>query len=207
MQDIINLLEAYKSFTEQSDSRNLEKFGAWLVAREKQSPNFDSSGLNEVDSHGINAMVSYLMGGLIGYAEAWLKLSFRELPVVSFIDFGILKTVEGMGNPSKKEIADNIIAERTTTVESIKRMVGLGLLRDKEDKDDKRIRRVSLTEKGKKMVFVLNEKMLSLGNLLVGDLTLEEKNQLGHLLRKLNHFHGKLYKEKDRMTIRNDFAL
>lgn len=206
MDDIIKLLVKYKEFTEVKNSHDLAAFGRWLSSSSTELP-LASSGEPEVDSHGLNAMVSYLMGGLIGYAEAWLKLSFQDLPVVSLLDFGILKTVEYRGYPSKTDIVDNVIAERTTTIESIKRMVTVGLLREKEDKADKRLRRVMLTEKGKKVTDVLNFKMIAFGNLLVGDLSVEEKNQLAHLLNKLNSFHSALYKGKERTEIKSDFAL
>lgn len=206
MQDIINLLKEYKTFKDARDSSNLAEFGRWLFAR-NEKVNLGSSGQPEVDSHGLNAMVSYLMGGMIGYTEAWLKVTFHDLPVVSLIDFGILKTVELSGNPSKTEIADKVIAERTTTIESIKRMVSLGLLKETEDKDDKRVRRVSLTEKGKKLLLVLNKKMIALGNLLVGDLSRQEKNQFGVILKKLNQFHATLYRAKDRAVIKAEYSL
>lgn len=206
MDDIIKLLEQYKKFTEESKAKDLRAFGRWLSDSKTTVEPF-TSGEAEVDGHGIDAMISYLMGGLIGYVDAWLKLSYKGLPVVSLIDFGILKTVQYMGQPSKSEVAANVIAERTTTIESIKRMTQLGLMREKQDKQDKRMKRVGLTEKGRKMILILDSKMIALGHLLVGDLSEQEKIQLAMMLKKLNHFHQSLYKENDRSRVKTQYNL
>jgi DNA-binding MarR family transcriptional regulator len=206
MEEAISLLREYQRFTQHTGSNRLEDFADWIKQKHTASQPYQTDD-NEVNEAGLDVMVSYLLGGLTGYTEAWIKLTFQELPLVSIVDFAILKTVEYHNKPSKKEIAEQVITERTTCIESIKRLVKEGLLAEEIDKTDKRMVRVKLTKAGIRMIDVLNEKMKSLGTLLVGDLDEAEKKSLVVMLNKLSRFHDRLYRNKSREEVKASFSL
>ncbi|MEM6634121.1 MAG: MarR family winged helix-turn-helix transcriptional regulator, partial [Bacteroidota bacterium] len=181
-------------------------FGEWLKQKYADSQEYLTEE-EEINRIGVDVMTSYLIGGLTGYLETWLKLAYQDLPIVSLGDFGIIKAVEHHQNPTKKMIADSLIMERTTCMESIKRMVKEGLLTEETDSKDRRMKRVRLTPKGREMSMLLNKKMSALSTLLVGNLDELEKKSLIPILKKLNKFHEFLYREKSREEVKERYYL
>jgi len=206
MKDIINLLRDYQEFKDKNNSEDFHVFGEWL--RQKHAPTQDyTTNDEEVNEAGLDVMATYLLGNLTGYTEAWIKLAYQDLPLLSIGDFSILKTVEHYQNPSKKEVADEVVMERSTCIESIKRLIKEGLLAEAIDPNDRRIRRVHLTKGGKQLMPLLNQRMTNLGSLLVGNLSEVEKKSLLPTLNKLLRFHENLYRNMKKEAIKKNYKL
>ncbi len=206
MDNIIRLLKDYDTFAKEWKTDDLELFGKWLKQK-YQRPDEYLTDVEAVNSAGLDVMASYLLGSLTGFVEMWFRLTFRDLPLVSLGDFGILKTVEHFGTPSKKEIADRVIMERTTCIESIKRLVKNGILMEENDPKDRRIKRVKLSSSGKKLMETVDRKMMALGSLLVGDLDNDEKQNMIPSLNKLKDFHEKIYHQRSKDDISRAYNL
>jgi len=200
MDNIINLLKAYKCYLECGFEDDMAHFGKWLQQEEDEQKN-DASEWHQrvsIDQSGIDGIIGYQLGGIMSYTEAWTKLAFRNLPLVGLPDFGILKYIEITGNPSKKEIAQKVVMEASTCFEIIKRLQKLNLTTEVTDKDDKRIRRVSLTAHGKDILAKATQQVLHLSTFLIGDLKEEEKGMILKVLKRLNDFHYQWYHKGSR---------
>lgn len=206
MDEIIQLLEDYKAYREKGIPGDFGLFGEFLRQKYADAQEYLTDE-EEVNEAGLDVMASYVLGGLTNYVEAWVKLTYQDLPLLSLGDFGIIKTVEFAKNPTKKMIADSVIMERSTCIESIKRLIDKGLLSEETDEKDRRMKRVRLTPYGEEIVQLLYERMRSLGKLLVGNLNEVEKKSLLPPLKKLLDFHEHLYRHKDRQKIKELYKL
>lgn len=206
MEDAIRLLTDFKDFTQQTGSTSFILFGEWLRQKYADQTNYHADDPN-VNEAGLDVIASYLIGGLTAYVEVWVKLTYEELPIHSLGDFGILKTVEYMGRPCKKDIANQAIMEHSTCIESIKRLIKAGLLQEETDQQDKRVKRVMLTNEGKLLSASLDKKMMGLGSLLIGNLSELEKKSMIPILKKLNEFHHTLYKERVEVDVKKLYGL
>jgi len=205
MDKAIQLLQAFRKFQESVHSEDLGLFGQWLTQEYGPKATFGTDDA-EVDAEGSDIMGAYLLGSLAAYLEVWVKMYFQDLPIRSLSDFGILKTIEAMGSPSKKEVAQRVVMEHSTCIESIKRLVRQDLLREETDEKDRRLKRVTLSAQGRVVVHDLEEQMRKLGKLLMGNLEEREKNTLIPLLNKLKGFHDGLYDQRNDTDIRGLFG-
>jgi len=206
MDKAIELLQAFQRFRETVHSDDLGLFGEWLTQENGPKATYETDDA-EVNREGANVMGAYLLGSLTAYIEVWVKMSFRDLPVRSLSDFGILKTIEAMGRPSKKEVADQVIMEHSTCIESIKRLIRHDLLNEVTDTNDKRLKRVFLSDNGKELLSELENRVRALGKLLMGNLAETEKNTLIPLLHKLQGFHDNLYRQRGETDIQSLFGI
>ncbi|MEL6924771.1 MAG: MarR family winged helix-turn-helix transcriptional regulator [Bacteroidota bacterium] len=206
MDKAIQLLKEFQEFSEKGNKADFGLFGEWLKQKHAPESNL-ATDKAEVNDAGLDAMAGYLLGGLGSYADVWIKLSYQTLPLVSVQDYGIIKTVQYVGNPTKKMLVEKAVMERSTCIEAIKRLVREGLLKEEVDKKDRRLRRVRLTAKGKKLIPLVDEKMKALGTLLVGNLTEVEKKAIFTPLKKLLDFHEHLYHEVDRDQIKKVYQI
>ncbi len=206
METIIRLLTDYQEYARSGNPEELGQFGEWL--RQKYAGEVEyATDDEEVNEAGLDVMASYVLGGLTNFTEYWVKLAYQDLPLLSLGDFAIIKTIEYLGNPTKKTIAAEVVMERTTCNESIKRLSKAGLLSEETDAQDRRMRRVRLTPAGEEMVRVLNQRMTALGALLMGNLDEVEKKSLIPPLQKLLNFHRYLYRNKEKQEVKELYRL
>jgi DNA-binding MarR family transcriptional regulator len=149
----------------------------------------------------IDWQIGILLGRLSRFLMFYTKKSFAELDiplsedgsVASQADFGILACVKTLGNPKKSEVIGFTLLEKTTGTEMMKRMIRQGLLHESDDEEDKRSKRVSLTEKGLCVHNLLLQKLMELSCIITGNLPENRKAELAEMLDYLNHFHNEIY--------------
>ena len=206
MENLFKLVKDYEEYLKEGNSESLGLFGEWL--KQKYSKPSEYLAKEEsVNAVGPGIVASYMLGGMSSYMEMWSRLAFSDIPIVGMMDFGIVKKVELFKNPTKKEIISEAIAERTSCVEAIKRLVRNGILTEEVDKEDKRMKRVSLTDQGHELIRILDIKMFNLGKLLMGTLTETEKKSLIPPLKKLMGFHENLNKTKEKKDIKRVYGI
>ena len=83
--------------------------------------------------------------------------------------------------------------EKPTGLEVIKRLIKHGLVNERNDENDKRSKRVFLTDKGQALFFATVKQLNKVALIVLGDLTKDEKKQLYPLLKKLEYFHNPFY--------------
>ncbi len=201
MEKAIELLENYQDFLQVKPAGTIKEFGAWLQ-RNPEEVQLDQPELNKQ-----NIKFAYILSKLSSFLDAWVKLSFRDIPLRSLGDFGILMSIRFMQNPRKTDVAEQVIMERSTCMESIKRLIGEGLVEQSKDTADRRVWRVQLTKSGFAMCETLDEKMKSLGDLVAGEISDEEKLYAIAPLAKLVDFHQNLYSGLEGEKIITDFRL
>lgn len=204
MDDILVLLTHWKTFTEKGLGNDLGRFGLWLNTQLNRRKNEEVPDEFQVSP---NVKIGFLLGHIMAFGEVWTKLALRDLPIQHFHDFGTLLFIQDNKNPTKKEIAEDSMMEQSSCFEALKRLTKAGLLVDETDKFDKRAKRVKLTYQGKQVVDAAMKQSYALSDLLVGDLTEEEKKQLIYLLEKLGRFHEDLYKNTSKDKIADAFNL
>ncbi len=204
MDEIIELLQYWKSYSDKGLGSNLGRFGLWLNEQKNQAKNTEVPNEFQVSP---NIKIGFLLGHIMAFGEIWTKLAFRDLPIQHFHDFGTLRFIEAQINPTKKEIAEDSFMEQSSCFEALKRMTKNGLIKDETDKHDKRVKRVKITQKGKKILEKATHQSMVLSDLLVGDLTEDEKLQLITLLEKLGSFHIDLYTNTSKEKVIDSFKL
>lgn len=105
-------------------------------------------------------------------------------------EFAIMATIDARKECSKKvAITENLI-EFTTGMDMIKRLLKAGILIDKSNQEDKREKLISLTEKGKQLLYSIYEKFSTIQDVL-GELPDRERSILVDYLKNLDSFHTK----------------
>lgn len=199
-----NIIGEWVNYTENRADCSMAVFSEWLNRRHSHTPK-SIFLLNElppsmINEGSIDAILSYHIGLLIRFTKIWSKLAFKNTIFKGFEDYGITNFILTSKNPSKSEVANWSLIERSTAFEIIRRLQKLQLIDQTNDQQDKRVKRVSITEKGKQEVRQAQKQVEALSTLLTGDLSDQQKINLLSLLRDLTNFHTKEY-EKDTSDI------
>lgn len=186
------LLPFLKEYERQkiADVTSIDDFLAWM-----QKQRETEVSLEEAEAQQLNGHISRHIGELYKHAKGYMKKAFSDTPFVSADDFAYLATLMREGSMRKTELIYENIGEVSPGMEVIKRLLKNGFIRDFPDPDDKRSRRVELTEAGKKAFFDLLQKMNVAGDIIVGDLSVSERLQLLSMLKRLRRFHRDIFEE------------
>jgi len=194
-----DLMNEWLSYAGQALKPNVQGFSVWL----NDKYHAPKPGLNacadmvppEAEGYPMEYAMGFLWGKLMRYTHIWIKVAFQDMPLKGFEDFGILKNIAFLQNPTKKEVAHHALMEQSTAFEVLKRMQKLGFVIEAPDANDKRIKRVMLTPDGEKVLKQAEEKAIRTCGLLMGELGHQNKKHLYTTLHTLTQFHDRLYEE------------
>lgn len=192
--NLISLIELYDEFENKEQSEDLEKFALWLTQKTKEK--------NEKDEVSINRMISYLINRLTRYARFYTKKSLEGMEINTIDEFYFLNEIMKRKTPSKNEVYSATITELTTGAQIMKRLITLGLVEEFSDDEDKRVKRVKLTEKGIAIRYEIFGKIQEDARLKLGNIDIEQKKQLLDILEKLEDFHLNIYENAHDKSIK-----
>lgn len=141
----------------------------------------------------INARISALLTRMNRFASFYTKKAFHGLEITNAQEFGILACVQGLGTPTKTEVAHFNLLEKTTGTEMMKRLIKLGFIEEFDDENDKRSKRVKITPSGNAVMETAVLQLWELSEIVVGNLSDEQKHHLASMLEELNDFHSSIY--------------
>ena len=193
---IQQLVEKWVEYTKGRSKPSVRGFSQWLYHHEQGAASDQKQTDKEPEQRSKQMLIGILFGRLVNFVELWAKLAFKDLPIRHFEDYAILREVREEQNPSKNALANVLVNEKSTVFEIIKRLTREKLLVEKIDRDDRRIRRVSLTEQGKTVLKQADRQANKVAQLLTGH---ADEATLDFMLDKfaeLNDFHTDLYQNK-----------
>jgi DNA-binding MarR family transcriptional regulator len=133
------------------------------------------------------------LGRLSKMAIFYSKKNLVDLKLKTLEDFVFLQNLTELGPLTKKQLIELHVTEYTTGIEIIKRLIKLGLVKEKEHSEDKRSTAVCTTVKGKILLEKCYPYMEQIGSVIFGPLTDEEAFELARTLTKLDSIHSNLY--------------
>lgn len=172
----------------------LVDFAVWVNTQDySKGKSVDSGHAEIIGRDNIDAELGKLIIYLNRYARLIIKKGLADFPeLISeyFTYLYILMTAESM---TKIQLIEKNVHEKASGLEVIKRLLKHGLIAERDDENDKRSKRVFLTDKGQATFFSTLATMDKVSAIIAGKLTLEEKQQLFTLLKKLEDFHNPIF--------------
>jgi DNA-binding MarR family transcriptional regulator len=205
----VDFLEAYCRFIkEQTKTKDtkLTDFAYWILNSENQTQNSsknktsNSLSINEVEEE-----ISRLLILMYRHAKIHIKTYLTEFPEIVQEDFTYLYALKRSGSLTKTQLIEVNVHEKTSGLEIIRRLLKHELIQESIDENDKRSKRIVLTEKGETIFLSLKTTTRKIAKLITGKLTSDEKANLHSILKKMDLFHQPLYLSKTKIEL--NFAL
>ena len=200
------LLKLVEDFEDENTGRELclTEFSGFLINHLSAAKSLSGGdvrfGKNEDDSQQLAFQIDNTIGRLFiymsRYAKSYVKKTLDGTALQSPEDFTCLAILLTHDSLSKSDLINRNIQEKTSGTEVIRRLLQAGLVSQIDDENDKRSRRISITDQGKQLLYRVFDEMNDVGKIVAGNLSLAEKLNLQYLLQKLDSFHYKLHDEK-----------
>jgi DNA-binding MarR family transcriptional regulator len=141
------------------------------------------------------ARLGALVGRLSKYAYVYSKKAMLPLAFKSIDDPVYLLVLVQMGTPKKSELIYEMMAEFASGVDIINRLVAMGLIDEFPDEQDRRSKRLRITEKGLAAIYEAFPVMDRVADVAYSSLTDGEKALLIQILDKLDRYHAEHYRQ------------
>lgn len=196
------LLEYVEMYENEQDSSDIEAFSLFLSEQVFASKKMHSSEKFEKESYKEyksfpEIEFSTLLTNLNRFAKHYIKKAFKDTEIKTLDEFGFLATLLQQGSLLKNQLINQHLLEISSGSEVIRRLKKNGLLEEFPDDVDRRAKRVSISEKGKGVLFVAFQDMAKISEIVIGNLTTEEVKEVNQIFNKLSYFHHQIH-ETDR---------
>ncbi|WP_282778649.1 MarR family winged helix-turn-helix transcriptional regulator [Phaeodactylibacter xiamenensis] len=193
IEDAKQVLDWLGAFQEQDKDKTLSPvaFGEWLQQQGEAAPQ------PAVLPPNTDGLISMFFGFMANYAAYYARRIFRHLDLYSMTDWAFLATLEQEEPLTKSVLIQKNILEKSTGTEVLKRLKKQGYIEELSNPEDRRAKLVRLSDKGRKVVAEANARIIPMGEVVTGDLTMAEKQQLLNLLQKLHRFHQPIFEGAD----------
>jgi len=186
LKDIIHWLEEYQN-DNHIDEQSLESFILWLNSR------MFSEGKAEKSRHGpemLDMELSFLLVMQSRYYKTYAKRVLGDSELTSPDGFSFLYHLGHKESYRKMELIRMHHLEPPSGIEVLKRLLKKGFITEFEDADDKRAKRIKITDKGKNELQRIMPKMKKVFHLMTAELSLNEKLHVVGFLKQMNDFHA-----------------
>jgi DNA-binding MarR family transcriptional regulator len=207
-QSIIPLAEKWEEFVRQKKGGSVEQFAAWVLQgaetpKEKTDvPDWNSFAdpvLKGMEFQGDypnipdgSGLAGYMVVRLFKAIRFYFKPVLQKHELSSIDDLFFLATLAWKKDVNKKALCQINMTDIPTGMDIIKRLIKQGLIAEREGPNDKREKRMTLTDKGNRKVFEVFSDDLHVQDVMA-DLPIEERKSLLKVLDRLNCFHTKVY--------------
>jgi len=205
IKELLNHVESYKKDIGNTD---IKEFSIYLKDRvligddPSHDDHFDKNNFHQYKSYP-EVEFSTLLTSLYRFARHYVKKAFINTSIKTIDEFGFLVTLLKEKSLLKNELIHKHLLEISSGSEIIKRLIRNGLVYEYPDANDKRAKRVSLTDNGQKEVMTAFDDMHKASEIIIGNLKSEEINEALTVFNKLNFFHLHIH-EEDKLTSLED---
>src|SRR5579863_7671963 len=209
---IIPLISSWERYIHTHPAGDLHDFGRWLQSSVSQptpapqlptpsppphpTPAEPDSFTQARLSLGINVNLDPGALGTLLVARLHMINHFLSKPVIRKLgftkdaEFSVLIQVRLMNRPNKKELCRQLLIQNSTGVEITRRLAKKGLLRESIDPNDRRSARLSLTEKGQRLLKEGYSGFKSIHKGFLTPLSPDQQLQFVTLLTHLHEYHS-----------------
>lgn len=185
LKEIVHWLEEYQN-ENHSDDSNLRSFIIWLNSRLFSAGKF---GKARHSPELLDMELSFLLVMQSRYYKTYAKKVLGESELASPDGFSFLYHLNHTDSFRKMELIKMHHLEPPSGIEVLKRLLNKGLIEEYDDADDRRAKRIKITDKGKKELQVVMPKMSEVFRLMTAELSLNEKLHMLAFLKQMNDFH------------------
>ncbi len=207
--ELLEKLEAYDESMQDKNQLNITGFAAYLAANDAlyfESENVKSGDKNVIERNkrlgfseipnDLDNSISQIVVFLYRYAKQYVKKALKDSEIKTMDEFSYLATLLNFNQLSKIELINKSVQEKTTGMETIKRLLKNNLIDQLDNPNDQRSQLIQLTDKGRNVLYSVFSNMNLVGQVVTGNLNDLEKIQLAYLLKKLDVYHNDIFHNK-----------
>ena len=203
IRQLIDLLIEFEA--EKPQQAGLLNFAEWIVKRIREEPDLNKEYKARRMHSDYSEHFAYVkildekarfleyISRIARFHEFYLRKFLDELPVNSRLEYLFLFTVNRIGKAKKTDLISIHLVEYTTGMDTIRRLVNNGLMEENPDENDKRVKLLRITKKGKRVLAEADKKIADERNMFLACINPNKWKKTLPVLEEMNEFHNMIY--------------
>ena len=197
MNKTVELVKLWGAYEEQNPNATLDNFFRYQLSLIPKTP--EKTDQQEKLIPDINGRLMILLRRVAKYHITYSNKALEGTGFDQIEEFGLLVTIFNEGNPIKSEAIYNNIIELSSGTNMLNRLKKRGLVSEYADTEDKRVKRLQVTAKGKEALMIAKDKVQRVARMMSYGLSDEDKQLCIQLLSPVNsRFDGMFQKQKNK---------
>jgi DNA-binding MarR family transcriptional regulator len=183
LKELISKWEEYEGV---SKSANLNEFALWLHNHTEpvNVPEFGKT--DDIKNPPIQAHIGQLMDRLTRYSDMYIKKALGDLGLNNVEELKFLGGTLHLNHPRKSDLVSHNMTEFTSGSEVIKRLIAKGFITEEDDAEDKRSKRLSITQKGIETLQQCGPRMQKVSKLIYHNISNPEMAFMYSILKRID---------------------
>jgi DNA-binding PadR family transcriptional regulator len=199
LRELLDLIEAFEREGGNTNQFDREAFASWLITYQRDTGKKQRSAPGPGPR--LNGLIAMYLNFMGRYAQFYSRRIFRSTEIYSDDDWGILVSLFPDRQMKKTEVLRGCIMEKSSGNEVLKRLLKQGLIQETPHPEDRRSKLVTLTDAGRAAFMSVQNGIERFSDVVVADLSEDEKASLLQMLTKLHHFHKPIFEAADEETL------
>ena len=151
MNKTVKLVNEWGDFEAKHPAGDIDDFCRYYLAK-RQEKKISGPLVGGVVPHFIDGLLMKIIGRISKLNMLYANKALKGTDLNQIEEFGMLATIRQEKNPKKTEVIYANLFELSSGTDMLNRMKKRGLIREYNDKEDKRSKRIELTPKGGKVL-------------------------------------------------------
>jgi len=193
----VELVKLWGAYEEQNPDATLDNFFRYQLSLISKTP--QKTDQQEKLIPDINGRLMILLRRIAKYHITYSNKALEGTGFDQIEEFGLLVTIFNEVNPIKSEAIYNNIIELSSGTNMLNRLKKRGLVSEYADTEDKRVKRLQVTPKGREALMIAKDKVQKVAKMMSYGLPDEDKQMCIQLLTPVNdRFNGMFQKQKNK---------
>jgi DNA-binding MarR family transcriptional regulator len=184
MNKTVELVNKWAEFEERHPDGSIEDFCRSYLAHQRRDQE-QGALVGGVVPALSDALLMKIIGRISKLNMAYANIALKGTELNQIEEFGILQTIRKEKKPRKTEVIYANLFELSSGTDMLNRMKKRGLIREYGDKEDKRSKRLELTEKGEAVADASIPRIEKNAKMLLNSLQTEDKELCIQLLKNI----------------------
>lgn len=202
LKQLIDLFETYEN---NGENVTILDFAYWIINRFENTNEINKQTLNKREFQSKPEVLPALkdikpeahfletISRIARYHDFYVRKALQEMDVNTRFEFLFLQTVGSLGQAKKTDLINSHLLEYTTGMDTIHRLIRNGLLLEKQDTEDKRVKLLQLTEKGRESLKRIEKRIKEENEMFLLSFNLNKWKKTMPLLKDIDAFHHEIY--------------
>lgn len=189
LHELLDLVERYEEFRGNAE-QSMSNFLRFADQTLEQQTNSEEPKVGMGGHAYLNAMIARDISFVYRYMRYFVRKAIKDTPLQTIDEYSYLITLMAKGEKTKTELNNYNVVEKTSGSEIIRRLLKSGLISQTRNLQDRRSLLLSITPKGREVVKELLPRMQQSSDLLLRDLSWDQKiflHSLHEQLYESNH--------------------
>lgn len=206
MKKAVQLINEWADFDEEYPEASIAEFCRHYLIRKREAENRGKTTEGPVPPQQENILLK-LLGRISGIGQIYARDMLSDIPEIQLEGFYYLVGIMHTGDSRKTDIISRNLSEFSTGIDILNRLKAEGLIEERVDPSDRRAKLISITEKGRKVLFQCFRRMSKVGGILFDEVAEDDRKLCIQLLKNVEIKHSKLAAKVKEKGVKEVFGI